>query len=89
MRVSCACLTMSVCSITIRTVHAFKVFVPKVLTVRPLLSLAHPAARVLNVKKILIASRIDVLLESVSTPPMNRSQEAAKLAYSYSSPFFF
>ena len=86
-RVSCACLAMSVCSITIRTVHVLGAFVAKMQIVRPLLSQALPAAKVLNVKKILIASRVDVLLGSVSTPPMTRSQDP-KLPCSYSYPFF-
>ena len=86
-RVSCAFLTISASSITTRTAHAFKVIVAKILTARPQRSLAPPAALVLNVKKILIASRIDVLLGSVSTTPMTQSQEP-KLPCSYSSPFF-
>lgn len=48
-RASCAFLTMSACSIKTRTVRALKVFAAKVPPVRPQISLALPAATMLNV----------------------------------------
>ena len=62
-RVSCAFLAMS----ATRKVHALKVNVAKRQTVRPLLSLAPRAAKMLHAHKIQIASPIVVILEFAMT----------------------
>jgi len=67
-RASCAFLTMSACSIKTRTVRALKVFAAKVPPVRPQISLALPAATMLNVHKIRIASPRNVILGTAWRP---------------------